>query len=83
MNWVDVETSLWTYSSACDISPPCIFRKRICLYDNFVVISQAIGGVRNSEEAKRVYFIGAVLFYLVQIIDELDYQTQRTNFRIK
>lgn len=41
-------------------------------HDYLAILSRADGGVYTRKEAKRSYSAGAVLFYLVPIIDKQD-----------
>lgn len=66
-----------------EITPRCIPEKDPdCLYNHVCIFSRAVGGVRDAKEAKRTFFIGAILFYLVKMIDDDD-ETQKVNILIE
>ena len=47
------------------------------LFEHLRCVTRALGGLySDGNEAKRLYFIGAVLFYLVAILDHLDTSSQ-------
>lgn len=75
LNWADIKPVFEPLIQRVQIPHTNIQEEALKdLHSNLIVISRAV--VQGSKEAKRIIFIGAILFHLVQIIDKLDNQTQ-------
>jgi len=84
MSWTDIKPVYAPLIKDVKIAPMGILEEDLdCLYNHLSVVSRAIGGVLGSKEAKRMFFIGAILFYLVEILDKLGDKGPRISILIE
>jgi len=70
ITWKEIEPIYTPLIKTVIIPPKPIPKKDVAiLYNNLHIISRALGDIQIGKEAKSLYFIGAVLFHLIDKLD--------------
>jgi len=70
VSWSEIESVYAQIIKEVDLKPRTIPDQIVdVLYNNLRTISRALGDILTGKEAKRLYFIGAILFYFVAITE--------------